>query len=527
MAQGSMYDKYNVHSRVGVRTRIVATTHAHELKIFALTDPRVACGALLVDRTTGDPTFRCVTDADYGADSQDAGEAADAIGRSDALEAALRWGLPRSLIERARRIVGPAAEALKTLDELSASLANQLAAARVERQLMVAALARAREAERCATVALADAQAGVERLALAEVAFARREAAQAQAAAVFADYAIEASAPEQLGGALNSLSLVEGSGGNAQLESPVGVVASSLASAQRLRVKRLKEMGLRPLSAAELRGASRQAAGADTGAAFAPSVASTLGTARTSVANTPVQVVSEQSEWNGWTGRLISVDSDAAILQVESAGALRAKVQVCIIPPPPRSRLAASVLSAPSFAASAAVPSTFAASVISAFAPVVTATTTSVISASTIAAAAAATVVADTNNVEEDEEEEDGYGGESGEGEGSFGGVYEVIEFFVDELGTWDVYGGQGVIISDSRTAGQTALIPGRGGGSAVDEDFNYGVARPTAAEAWARLVAEAKATAPPLKSTVAAPLSRRAAAAKLKRNAGRGRPIT
>ncbi|KAJ1632188.1 hypothetical protein T492DRAFT_990207 [Pavlovales sp. CCMP2436] len=482
MAQGSMYDKYNVHSRVGVRTRIVATTHAHELKIFALTDPRVACGALLVDRTTGDPTFRCVTDADYGADSQDAGEAADAIGRSDALEAALRWGLPRSLIERARRIVG---------------------------------------------VALADAQAGVERLALAEVAFARREAAQAQAAAVFADYAIEASAPEQLGGALNSLSLVEGSGGNAQLESPVGVVASSLASAQRLRVKRLKEMGLRPLSAAELRGASRQAAGADTGAAFAPSVASTLGTARTSVANTPVQVVSEQSEWNGWTGRLISVDSDAAILQVESAGALRAKVQVCIIPPPPRSRLAASVLSAPSFAASAAVPSTFAASVISAFAPVVTATTTSVISASTIAAAAAATVVADTNNVEEDEEEEDGYGGESGEGEGSFGGVYEVIEFFVDELGTWDVYGGQGVIISDSRTAGQTALIPGRGGGSAVDEDFNYGVARPTAAEAWARLVAEAKATAPPLKSTVAAPLSRRAAAAKLKRNAGRGRPIT
>jgi hypothetical protein len=44
---GSPFDS---GARVGVRTRVVATTHAHELKIFALTDARVACGALLVDR---------------------------------------------------------------------------------------------------------------------------------------------------------------------------------------------------------------------------------------------------------------------------------------------------------------------------------------------------------------------------------------------------------------------------------------------------------------------------------------------
>jgi hypothetical protein len=405
-----------------VRTRVVATTHAHELKAFALADARVACGALLTT-ADGQPTFAYVTDAHA---REAGGSAAAAVGKSDALAAAARARLPPSLIARARQLAGPAADALRRLDSLADSVAEQLARARADSELLREALeaaqesrARASAAERAAESALAAARAQLLDLER------KTAAAEAERKRLAATAVREPSAAPP--GAL------------ARAELPADAPADeppSPAEWRAQRAARLAPLGLRPLSRAELLAVGSQ-----------PS------------ARGHVRVASGGlSEWDGWAGTLLGVAHALAADGssggggggggASSASALRALVRICVIPPQqqqPQQPQPADAAGGGERDADATL---------------------------------------------------DGYG------EWADGGVYEDVAIPLDQLAVWDDGSAQ-----PAQSAQSAAAL--------------YAGERPTAAEAWARLVAEdaaskraAEASAPP------PPLSRRAVAAKLKRNA-------
>ncbi|KAG8470948.1 hypothetical protein KFE25_009369 [Diacronema lutheri] len=378
-----------------VRTRIVATTHAHELKAFALADERAASGAMLTQPGSGEPTFRCVTDCDSDAS---AGGASRAVGHSDALTAAAQWGLPPALVARASHIAGPTGDSLRRLNGLVDAVALELAAARAAREAAQRALEAARHAEARAASAEAAAEAAAARAERAEAEALSRARARAP---MPARAAASAHAPSGTVAAMRDD--VDGS----QI-----ALASSMAPA-----------GLRLLRPADL--------------------------ARHALS---VQIVSATSEWDGWCGALqgaARADERKDALAAVSAQP-RALVRLCVIPPPPSSR--------------------------------------------------ARDAHADVDRVIVDDADD--------------GGVYELVDFALGELATWDV---DALVAADDSGFGARA----REERASLGEDD----AQRRAADAWSALVSEAKTSAAARaaeQGAASSALSRRAAAARLKRNAGR-----
>jgi hypothetical protein len=92
------------------------------------------------------------------------------------------------------------------------------------------------------------------------------------------------------------------------------------------------------------------------------------------------------------------------------------------------------------------------------------------------------------------------------------GGVFEEVVLELGQIATWD--DDPASALDDRRSSSRyTGLEANVAGGGTTGPELSV-------SEAWAKMVAEAEAVAPERPAAPAAPLSRRAAAAKLKRNA-------